>query len=233
MRKADPQLVKAGWSAELAAHIDSFQRTKQALDSTQHKKADVSRLAASTFLAAFVAFEGFCSDLFIAYLNRDFSHYQNDLEQQIDRVIRSRFGRWARSRTQFRPLDHVDVDNLALAVDPSYKNLTFRDANTIIKRANTWLAPQYRHGIVSLDNHDRRLYNTAKGVRNYIAHQSRAAKDEMNAQLATVDQGHPNLGLGRGTNSIHYVGSFLKSACYGATRVEQYIRRLDDLIRKM
>jgi hypothetical protein len=73
MRKVDPDAVRRAFVND-AQELNNFRsRTAQAIQGGPHEQADISRLASTTFLSLYVAFETFLSDLFLAYLNRDFT----------------------------------------------------------------------------------------------------------------------------------------------------------------
>jgi hypothetical protein len=125
------------------------------------------------------------------------------------------------------------MDELEIIVDPDSRNLTFTNAQTMVTKAQQWLAPAHSARISSLDDHDRRLYDTAKAIRDFVAHQSDASKALMNQRLASIELAGTNRGLGRGGNLVHNVGAFLKSSAPIEPRVVLYIRRLNDLATKM
>jgi hypothetical protein len=226
MRKVDPADVRGAFVNESTELMTYMSRARHALEGDAHEKQDISRLASTTFLSMFVAFERFLSDLFLAYLNRDFSGYQADLQGRIEQSIRERFGDWASARNRLDPVKHVAVAQLEEIVDPSGFNLTFRDAAALKAKARQWLAPQYANRIVGLSAHDDRLIDTARALRDFIAHQSPGAKDVMNARLATITQGNYNRYLGRGVHEVHSVGAYLKAVFDGSRRIGLYADRL-------
>src|SRR5438034_335332 len=100
MRKIDPNDVRADFAREVDDVIAYFDRVAVALAGSPHELGDLSRLAESTFLTVFVAFERFLSDLFLAYLNRQFGAYRTTLENRVRQSIHERFGAWAGQRTR-------------------------------------------------------------------------------------------------------------------------------------
>ncbi len=229
MRKVDPADVRTAFVDEVSDLMTYLGRTRRALEGDVHEKGDISRLASTTFLALFVTFERFLSDLFLAYLNRDFSQYQADLENRLMVSVGERFGAWAQQRTRFNTLEHVGVNDLEGIVDPSGWNLTFRNAEMLRSKARQWLAPPYANRIDGLSDHDDRLVDTAHAIRDFIAHQSPGAKNRMNALLLTVAQGANNQYLNRGVHEVHRVGTYLKAVFDGQRRIAIYSARLIDI----
>ena len=210
MRKIDPADVRGGFSNEASELLAYFERIRPNLAGDPHEKADTSQLASMVFLDLYVGFERFLSDLFLAYLNRDFSLYQQDLDGRIQQSVESRFSPWAAERISFDPVDHVKVDELESIIDSDGWNLTFKNADAIVKKATDWLVPAYATRITSLTSADMRLIDTARAVRDFIAHQSKGAKRRMNEKLESISHGGGNKGLSRGTQNINVVGETLR-----------------------
>ncbi len=233
MRKINPAAVRHDFPSDTDALMAYMNRARRALEGESTEKQDVSRLAAMVFVSLYVAFERFLSDLFLAYLNRDFSQYQRYVEQRILQSTQAKVGLWARRRTRFDTVAHVKADDLEAIVDPDGMNLTFKTANDIRTRGDEWLAPAHRTRIHALTDHDERLIDTARAVRDFIAHQSSGAKKRMNELLAVVAHGPHNRHLDRGLNEVHNVGSYLKAVFDGRRRVAIYAERLKDIALKL
>ena len=218
MRKIDPADVRDDLATEAQAITESFDRTCTALRGTATQEQDISRQAMTTFLALFVAFERFLSDLFLAYLNRDFSIYQTWLGDSIAKSAGARFGPSVGAMVHLTRKPHLTVDEIENILDPRGWNLTFSDVAQLRQRATDWLLPAHAGRINSINAHEERLVNTARTIRDFIAHQSKGSKAAMNAALANVQAGPHNLHMGRGARDIHAVGAFLKAQTPGAQR---------------
>lgn len=229
MRKVDPAAVRQAFAEDADAIMAFMNRTRRAIEGESRHKADISHLAAMVFLNLYVAFERFLSDLFLAYLNRDFSQYQDTLGTRLHQSVEAKHGPWVRSRTRFDRLAHVKVDDLETIVDPDGWNLTFKSAHDIKQKATDWLAPAHRARVHSMTAHDERLIDTARAIRDFIAHQSRGSKARMNEQLRTVAQGGHSRCLDRGGNEVHDVGSYLKAVFDGRRRITIYADRLKEI----
>lgn len=235
MRKVNPQDVKDTFTAFVTERLDHFDRAENALKGTPHEKRDLSILSETTLHSAYVAFECFLSDLIFAYINRDFSQYQNDLSARISASLTSKFGAWENSRAPFNPVKHIKVDELEKILDPDNYNLTFKNVATLKIRCNEWVAVPHKNNIVNLNNPDSLLIDTVHAIRNFIAHQSTNSKTLMNQCLSSVVTGPacPNQNLGRGAHDIHDAGAFLKSSFAGNRRVKIYINRLESIAQSL
>lgn len=233
MKKLDPQSVRKDFvdeSQELMAYLG---RARRALQGDEHEKGDISRLASTTFLSLFVYFEQFVSDLFLSYLNRDFSQYQKHIASRLDQSVEDKFGTWVRGRTTFNSVSHVKVDDLRDVVDPTGWNLTFKDGQAIKDRAQEWLVHDHAKRVNTLDDHDLRLVDTANSIRDFLAHGSLGAKVRMNNALDCVERNSNNQYLGRGAQQVHNVGAYLKSVFDEKRRIAIYSERLQEIARKM
>ena len=100
---------------------------------------DISTLATNSFLALYVAFERFLSDLLLAYLNRDFSTYQ--LVERVKQSIGDKFGQGVGPLVTIQTKKHVRVAELEGIVDPDARNLTFTSIDKLKATAHEWLVP--------------------------------------------------------------------------------------------
>jgi len=222
MRKVDPADVRQDFETNARDITEFFDRTCQALSGTPMKESDISRLATTSFLALFVTFERFLSDLFLAYLNRDCSVYQAHLVSRLNDSIESKFGPGVSSLVSLRTKAHVSVDELEDIVDPDGWNLTFQTVDSLKAAAGNWLPPAFANRVKSINAGEGRLIDTARVVRNFIAHQSAGSKQRMNDALSTVEVGGHNRHLGRGQREVHGVGSYLKASHAGQRRIHRY-----------
>jgi hypothetical protein len=81
MRKVSASDVKWQFLVQIDGMLSYIGRVSTALSGSSTEKRDISHLCESVFLDGYVAFEWFISDLFLAYMNHDFTYYQNDLSQ--------------------------------------------------------------------------------------------------------------------------------------------------------
>ncbi|QXP88396.1 hypothetical protein [Methylococcus capsulatus] len=180
MRKIRPQDVRDDFSRLVNERLQHFDRLESAIRGKPHQKRDLTTLAEVTLHSIYVAFECFLSDLLIAYINRDPSQYQKNLEARIRGSVQSKFGKWASGRMSFAAKKHVKLDELEEALDPDNYNLTFKDVAALRQRWDEWVALPHRNGVMNLGEADSRLIDTVHAIRNFIAHRSPNAKSIMN-----------------------------------------------------
>ncbi len=226
MRKVNPADVLTDFNVACRELLDHFDRIDKAITTHSTREGDLSRLATQSFLSLFVAFERFCSDLLLAYLNRDFTVYQTDLTSRIGASVKDKFGTGVAARTTFEVKKHVSVAELEEIVDPTGWNLTFSNVAKLKDYANKVLVPAYATRIASITAPEARLVDTARTIRDFIAHQSVGAKKRMNEALATIEAGVHNRHLGRTGYAVNVIGSYLKANPAGTRRFHMYANGL-------
>jgi len=222
MRKVDPADVRADFESASKDIVEYFNRVVAVVAVSPSKERDTSQLATQSFLALFVAFERFISDLVLAYLNRDFSVFQAALHARVSSSVRERFGDGVHSLLSLKTHAHVRMTDLEAIVDPTGWNLTFPSIEKLKSFASNSLAAAHAARITSISVSEARLIETARAVRNFVAHQSVGSKKLMNDALSTVEVGNHNRHLGRGVNEVHTVGSYLKAVHAGQRRLHRY-----------
>lgn len=233
MRKIRPNDVIDDFRSQATELLDYFGRLSTALNNTANELSDRSTLAEQTFLNAATAFEGFLSDVFIAFLNRDSSQYQDDVFNRLKSSVKEKYGEWHSLRLSYGKVKHIGAADVKELLDPTGWNVTFKSAEVLKTKANEWLKTSVANKFKALTKHDERVIDTTKAVRDFIAHRSESAKQRMNDTLNAVDKGPPNRNLGRGAHQVHKAGSFLKAEFSGSARVKLYIERLRDIANKL
>lgn len=233
MRKIDPADVLADFNAASHELINHYDRIDVAITTHPTREGDLSLLATQSFLALFVAFERFNSDLLLAYLNRDFKQFQADVATRISTSAREKFGPVIAARVTLEIKRHVSVAELEEIVDPTGWNLTFPTVAKLKEYSRRVLVPAYATRIDSLTTSEARLVDTARAIRDFIAHQSPGSKKRMNDTLATIEVGAQNRYLGRTSNAVHNVGAYLKASCAGTRRLHRYSQALRAIAARM
>jgi hypothetical protein len=234
MRKSNPDKVKYNFEDEVKRLRNFLNRVSDLLKGTRHKMADNSQLAQTVFLSTYVAFETFWSDLFLAYLNRDPTHYQREMNERMKQSLEGQhFHNWHVDRIDFSVRQHINKDKIEGIVDPEKRNLTFASAEKMKSKAGSWLNPSHASNINSINDDDERAMDTGRAIRNFITHKSKDSKQEMNSKLDDVDQGGVNSGLGRGSQKVNDVGAFLKAFKNGSRRVVLYQDRFLSIMDKV
>src|SRR5688572_29134983 len=124
MRKVDPTDVRSDFVFGATAIIEHFDRVVLALAASPTKEGDTSQLATQSFLTLFVAFERFVSDLVLAYLNRDFAAYQDDLHDRARSSVNDKFGTAVVDLLTMKKHRHASVATVEAMVDPTGWNVT-------------------------------------------------------------------------------------------------------------
>lgn len=233
MRKVDPAGVLNDFKNECNELIDHFDRIDIAIISHPKREGDLSILATQSFLTLFVAFERFCSDLFLAYLNRDFEKYQENLAIRFNQSVESKFGLGVVGLSSLKRKKHFSIDEIEQIVDLTGYNLTFITFSKLKEESKNSLSQNFSNRICSVTNHEERLVDTAHAIRDFIAHQSIAAKKRMNEKLSTIEAATHNKHLGRTGNVVHNIGAYLKASPNGTRRLHKFANSLLAIATKM
>ncbi|MEO8330618.1 MAG: hypothetical protein ABI586_11470, partial [Candidatus Nanopelagicales bacterium] len=141
MRKISPKNVKDDFRQQLA-DLTQFHHTGFGAFPTE---SDQSTLTEHSLLAAAVIWEGFVSDMFIAYVNRDATRFKGHLKASFEDHLRTAstpkrvfdaFG----TLTLPVHLKKADVQALANSLG---NNITFPNFGDLEQRSSTWLVPAH------------------------------------------------------------------------------------------
>jgi hypothetical protein len=192
-----------------------------------------SRLAEYSLLAAAVAWEGFISDIFIAYINSDSARFKQHLEDSFHEHLKKH----DKANTVFLSygklefpshLSKADVQSLA---NSSGSNITFSSFALLEARAKIWLVKQHAYKFERLTLPQKAVVNAVIALRNHIAHRSKKSLDAMNEALAAGAL--YTTGIKRQDNKFHNVGAWLKARPVGGneSRLIRIISLLDRIGR--
>ncbi len=222
MRKVDPADVRKQFVADTDTTLAYFDRVATALQGTKGAQADMSMLTMNNFLMLFIGFERFLSDLLLAYLNRDFTTYQQNLSSRVVKLVSSKLGPQAAGMVTIAKRKHVAVAELQRIVDPNGWNLTFATVDKLKATATEWLAPTAAARISTIATPEARLIESARAIRDLIGHQSAGARARVNDLLRDIEKGSHNKYLGRGKKNIQAIGPYLKASVSGRRRLHRY-----------
>lgn len=227
MRKISPNSVRDDFRQQLAT-LTTFHNTGIAAFTSE---ADQSTLTEHSLLAAAVTWEGFVSDMFIAYINRDATrfkdHLRSSFEQHINTASTPKKVFDSYGSIHFpNHLNKADVQALANSLG---NNITFPNFGELEQKARTWLTQAHAQKFSGLTHQQKAVVNSIIALRNHIAHRSQRSLDAMNEILARGVL-HPT-GIQRLGNKFHNVGAWLKSTPIGSneTRFATIIRTLDEI----
>jgi len=182
-RKRDPDDEVNSFVAAVAASLDLWERTQEALESSDLALRKVASLDA--FVRVAVGWEGFRSRWHIAAINRDGIAYRADVERRFRESTRG--GNFA----QLEPFVHVvlpaqlSVATVQRLLDPLGRNISFGERWP--DRATAELADMYAAKVRLLSSADLRLVTACEKIRNAIVHRSTSSVNEMNTALVVLD----------------------------------------------
>jgi hypothetical protein len=211
MRKISPQCI-IGDFVEQLGDIKTFYMDGI---SGLSKDGDKSRLAEYSLLAAAVAWEGFVSDIFIAYINSDSAqfkqHLKNSFNEHLTEHDKANMVFLKYGKLEFPShLTKADVQSLA---NSSGSNITFSSFALLEDRARIWLVQQHADKFANLTSSQKAVVNAVIALRNHIAHRSKRSLDAMNESLAVGAL--YTTGIKRQGNNFHNVGAWLKAKPFG------------------
>ena len=213
MRKISPNDVRDDFREQLRNLSDFHTEACTALTG----QAQQSTLTENNLLAAAVAWEGFVSDMFIAYINRDATQFKQHVENSFTEHLRNS-GTPERAFDKFGtmsfPAHLKKADVLALA-DNFGNNITFSNFKLLEEKAKSWLVEEHAEKFTRLTAQHKAVVNSVIALRNHIAHRSDRSLTAMNDTLAKGVL--TPLRIKRLGNRFHNVGAWLKSVPIGST----------------
>ena len=227
MRKVSPDALRDDFRRQLA-DLTTFHNTGFA---TFPSGTDQSTLTDHSLLAAAVTWEGFVSDMFIAYINRDATRFKQHLKDSFETHL-------SNSSTPKRVFDafgaltfpaHLKKAEVLALANSMGNNITFANFDQLEEKAGTWLVAAHAVKFSGLTAQQKAVVNSVIALRNHIAHRSQRSLDAMNDVLAHGSL-HPT-GIRRLNNRFHNVGAWLKSTPVGhnQTRFAIIISTLDGI----
>lgn len=207
MRKISPAGVKADFEAQLLALDAFYEEGLIAFATDSHKSIHTEH----TLLAAAVAWEGFVSDMFIAYINRSSTRFIKHLEDSFEAHLKE-------AKTpkkvfeEFGSLSfpqHLSKKRVHTLANSFGNNITFPNFEELEERAKTLLNTENAQKFAGLSAQQKAVVNALIALRNHIAHRSERSLDAMNDALSKGAL-HPT-GIKRTGNKFHNVGAWLKA----------------------
>lgn len=211
MRKISPQGIRDDFKTQLTGLKNFYSAGIVGL----RNDSDQSTLTEHSLLAAAVAWEGFVSDLFIAYINVDASRFKVHLEDAFNEHIKTQekpnrvFQKFGRLQLPAH-LSKVEVQSLA---NNAGNNITFPNFSELEKRAQGWLVVAHANKFQKLPKPQKAVIDALIALRNHVAHRSQRSLDTMNDLLAAGAL--HTTGIKRNGNKFHNVGAWLKATPVG------------------
>ena len=227
MRKIKPDDVKKSF-IQLISSVENFYSTAENVLSTDKDK---TLLVEITFISSAVLWEGFLNDLFIAYINRDSTEFAAHLGRSVGQSLEGKPKRIYDNFGRLSVPAHMDKATISNILDEQGQNITFRNYDEIQDRAKIWLSSNHRQGIEGLNAREKTTIDAWISIRNFIAHRSKSALDQMNDSLAKGAL--YNSGLRRGQNRVNRIGAYLKAKQSRGSRLQLFIRAMKATAEKM
>lgn len=230
MRTADPLNIRKDF-------LDGLQEIQEVFNAVNSAGSAVTTsqkhlVAEYTFLGASILLEGFISDLFVAYINKEPDVFVQAMTGSMQLSSDDDFGKRAITFTSKEIKSHLTLDKIRTILDPNEYNVTFPHESEMKKRAGLWLSAKHKGYFNSMQKPDYALIDTTKSVRNFLAHRSTAAQKTM--QTALANKNLP-IEFKRKTNNIEKVGYFLCSShkVNAISRLSFYVDSLKEIANKL
>ena len=230
MKKLSPSKIRDAFNTEADDLLGFYSRTLTGFRGLNSEKSDSSLLSEQVFLFAAISFESVLSELFFAYVNIDASAFVAAKEQKIKDIVANEFGIWYSSKMALPALKHIKADELRPLLDPRGYNITFRNAKNMVAQARKNLILSHSTKYRALTPHQRKLIDTTRCLRNYIAHRSESGFNSMTSALASLSGGPFDPLSRRETAKVNKVGAYLKAMSGGSSRVDQFLRAMKDIV---
>lgn len=224
MRTIDPKSIRTDYLDALG----DVQTTFLAVNASGIPGNGKKLISEFSFLSAAILLEGFISDLFVAYINRDNSVFVGDLLGKMSIGASDAHATRAKNFATISIEKHLTAANIRSVLDSRDYNITFHTVAEMKADAGRWLADPYKSYFTGISADQSATLTAAKAIRNFLAHRSIASKCEMQKALIAPDLPAP---LRRGQHNVRDVGSFLCSRPAPLTpfRIEQYLPALQQI----
>ena len=227
MRKISPVGVRDDFRDQLAALVGFHDLGFGGFSN----ETDQSTFVEHSLLAAAVIWEGFVSDMFIAYINGDATRFKQHLRDLFDEHLKT----GATPKRVFETFGsikfpgHLTKAQVQSLADNVGNNITFANFDALEERARTCLVAAHSAKFTGLTAQQKAIVNAVVALRNHVAHRSQRSLDAMNEVLGRGVL-HPT-GLRRGDNKFHNVGAWLKARPPNrqVSRFALIITALDDI----
>lgn len=228
MRTIDPTSIRDDFLAALTDIRDTFAEAENSGMPVKGKKL----VAEFSFLSAAILLEGFISDLFVAYINRDNSVFRSHLVGLMKIETADTNAKRALNLASIQIHQHLTAKEIRDVIDSKDWNVSFATIDAMKESAGKWLVNSYKTHFTSLSRAQVACLVATRQMRNFLAHRSKASKAEMQTALAGGDL---HTSLRRGQHAIKDVGSFLRSrpTPQQPQRISQYVDALEALAQAL
>lgn len=222
MRKMNVADVKKDFLDSLLSLENLYITTSVALTLDSQR----SFLVENSLLAAAVLWEGFISDLLVAYINRDSTRFAVHLEDALKQGLTGKQTTILQKYGRLNIPVHLKKDEIQDLVDGNGNNITFSNFGALVDQTKSWLVSVDAERFRNRSAREKAVVNSLIAVRNQLAHRSERSHKAMNDALA-IGALHPT-GLKRGQKNVNHVGAYLKAivTTQNVTRLQVFLREL-------
>lgn len=225
MRTQDPANIRADFESAIADVETAITASEQSVAADAAKKL----IAEYAFVSVATLLEGFVSDLFVAYINRNSQRFRDHL---LNLVALKADDDYAKRAVPFveTSMPHLTVDQIRSILDSRGYNITFPTTDKMKQSAGTWLSDADKLCFTGTTPQECAIIDVTKAVRNFLAHRSQTADTTMQAALVSADLPAE---LKRAVNNVADVGVYLRSKQNGDSRLKYLIQQLRALASKL
>lgn len=189
IRSENPEAMCEEFAAQLTAYREFYNNGLLAFGGNAHEDRHASMLSEAVFFQSFVALEEFLSFYFAGCVTRDAAPLLRSRERSIRQYLRDKW-EWDSPHITYDWPKSASFEDALTLLDSEGKNLTFRDCEQMLQRANEYLSPEHSVRFKRIPSDRLAVIDSARSIRNCLAHKSRRSFREMNAQLESLpDEG--------------------------------------------
>jgi len=203
MRTQDPANIRSDFDASLDDVETAYNAAEVGVAGVPQKQL----ISEYLFVAAATLFEGFVSDLFVAYINRDSDRFRTHVLRNMSIEAADDYAKRSLDLVE-KSLPHLSVDKIREILDPTGYNVTFQTTARMKEAAGKWLPQADSVKFTGASNQQCAVVDFVKAVRNYLAHRSNASMARMQEALVAADLPAE---LRRAGNRVRNVGAYLRS----------------------
>jgi hypothetical protein len=205
VRKLNPTAVRTDFDSAIATQELFYTRLRPLALSASDRK----QLAEQVFFGAACLWEGFVSDLLVAYCNTDSTALIANRTAEVSALVQKKLGATVANHVRTTFPNHLKASTVVAILDVRGYNVTFPTCESLVDTAKDLLVAAHQTGFVGLSTSDKAAVDAWISVRNCLAHRSKSSFGKMNLalQVATLKPAHTS--LARGAHRISDIGSFL------------------------
>lgn len=198
---------------------------------TDHKdnKEFLAIFSEQMFMYSAVLWEGFLSDLLIAYINKSSNKLKEKIKSSIDASLSENkykeFIKWELNLSD--DLNRKDVERI---LAPEGQNITVSSAGELKDWAKKYLGDAHSKCIAGLTEQESATINAWYATRNSVAHGSDKAFEKLNTSLRNAKL--PNR-FKREKNSVVSVGTYLMAIKEKKSRLHHYLEAMKSIAKKI